>query len=137
MQKCFWFIWFPEFFCLDFFKFSGPLWLIRLSTILTTWRSRINLHETRSAVSIISTPYDSGPQPNLAMPWHRMKTNISCSHGCVQIMPPFRMFIHIASKYFWFIMVDVFVKEPYWRIIGIWHWIRCDETTPISLALGD
>ena len=27
--KFFWFIWFHEFFCLDFFKYSGPMWLIR------------------------------------------------------------------------------------------------------------
>ena len=26
MKKNFWFIWFQEFFCLGFFKFSGPLW---------------------------------------------------------------------------------------------------------------
>ena len=26
-KKFFWFIWFHEFFCLDFFKFSGPLWI--------------------------------------------------------------------------------------------------------------
>ena len=112
-------------------------WLILKYTILTTWRSRINLHETSSAISIISTSYDSSSQSNFAMPGYRMKSNISGSHWGVQIMPPFCMFIHIASKYFWFIMVNVFVKEPDWRIIGVWHWVRCDKTTSVSLALGD
>ena len=29
MKKNFWLIWFDEFFCLDFFKFSGPLCRVR------------------------------------------------------------------------------------------------------------
>ena len=36
-EKSFWFIWFHEFFCLDFFKFSGPLCIVENSYL---WKKR-------------------------------------------------------------------------------------------------
>ena len=43
-RKKIWFIWFHEFFCLDFFKFSGPLWYVGVhffsdQTLLTIARA--------------------------------------------------------------------------------------------------
>ena len=58
-EKIFRFIWFHEFFCLDFFKFSGPLWLRKRTyknAISKSWVLELMLKASFTDSNVIYSP---------------------------------------------------------------------------------
>lgn len=120
---------------------NGSIWISNVinafsfSSYTTRW-SRVDLEETRTTATLVTASKDPSPHANLAMPRHRMEPHVASSHRHVQIVPPLRPFVHVAAKYFRLKMVDIFVEKPDWRVVGVRHGVRGDETFSVSLTFG-
>ena len=68
-------VWFVIFMKTDAFHWFDVSWIIIIKC-LTAWRSRVNLHETRTTISFMSTSQNCSSHPNSLMPSYWMKSDV-------------------------------------------------------------
>ena len=65
-----------------------------------------------------------------------MESDVSGSHGNIEVMSTLRVFVHVAPEELGLKLVDILVREPHGGVVRVRHGVRGDMATPVTLTLG-